>query len=250
MSSYPFDGGALRKYLGLPGDCTPNPETAPLHFLALHLHTLPPHLLVQFSNVLTPRERTSIPLIKNRRTQYALSGPPELSWAQGHRLEPLLWEAPPGSGLRPGAHDAQLEREWTDTHFIGYTSTAGGTGQRGGHVRKLGDLLAEYEEEREADRIRALRRERAAQAAAERETEEEFDSDEDEDEEDDDGNNLPPEEPQSLEDAQRAFERSLREMFISGLLDAHLYDHVDYDDKWDPDTRDQEDSWFDDEEES
>ncbi|KAF9520507.1 hypothetical protein BS47DRAFT_1374691 [Hydnum rufescens UP504] len=220
MTSYPFDSLALTKYLGLPKDYTPRAESEPLQFLTLHLHSLPPHLLIQFSNILTPHQRASISLIKNRRTH----------------------------GIRPGAHDAQQEREWTDAHFIGYNSPLPGH-TKGGHVRKLGDLLAEYEEEREADRIRALRRERASQAAAERETQEEFDSDSEDDDDDDDGN-LPPEEPESLEDAQRGFERTLRERFISGLLDSHLYDQVDYDDKWDPDSRDQEDSWFDDEEES
>jgi len=110
-----------------------------------------------------------------------------------------------------------------------------------GNVGKIGELLAEYEEEREAEAFRMSRREKAA-AAAETEEEVETDSDEEED--------LPPEEPESPEQARASFERLLRERFIAGLLQDINYDKVDYDDQWDPDDRDDEDRWFDDEEES
>jgi len=125
------------------------------------------------------------------------------------------------------------EKNWADHEFLG------GAKQ---HVGKLGTLLGGYEEERTAERFRMERRRREA--------EEPFVPEEDEDTSDEeDLASAPPEE--SPEDARLTFERLVKERFIYGLLDSDLYTTVDWDDRWDEDTsRDDEDRWFDDEDES
>lgn len=224
------------KYLGLPADYKPAPDQDPFGFLSLHIAVLPQAYLLAFAHDVTPRQRTAIRLIKNRRTQYAVnSSPSALRWDRARLLEPQIWNsmntgtslnpaARPPPPPRPGADAADDEREWADSHFMGYRLTSSGSAGAGpsalkaqkGYVGRLGDLLAEYEEEREAERLRAVRIERAAIAAAERDTEEEFDS-ESSDEEDD----MPPE-PESEEEVRSAFERIIRERFIDGLLPVSL----------------------------
>ncbi|KDQ17419.1 hypothetical protein BOTBODRAFT_30215 [Botryobasidium botryosum FD-172 SS1] len=225
-----FDPSKALRYLGLAADYTPSPSERPLDFLALHLSQLPPQILTDFSTVLSPRKRSKLPGIRNRRLKYALTQPAELSWVEGRTKEPLLWEG----GERKGEESANAEKSWAETEFMGGVK---------GSVGKIGTLLAEYEEEREAEAFRTSRREKAA-AAAETEEEVETDSDEEDEEE------LLPEEPESPEEVRATFERLLRERFIAGLLQDIDYDKVDYDDQWDPDDRDDEDRWFDEEEES
>lgn len=289
---------AVLKYLDLPGDYQPSPSSDPLAFLRLHLSVLPPSLLSSFSELTSPRERASIPLIKNRRTLYALSHPPDLGWDRGRWLEPLVWDSfnssmnvsaqTSGAPPRPGVEAGELEREWAESDFVGYgligktdspngrrgqtSKVAGENGTGRGHVGRLGDLLAEYEEEREAERIRLLRRERAAVAAAEREAEEEFDTDSDDEENPSGEPNALADDHDSPQQVRDAFERLLRERFIDGLLSvrrfgsnqtlqllashiwslwlwlaqAEIYEKVDYEEKWDPDDRDDEERWFDD----
>lgn len=230
------------KYLGLPIDYKPAPDQEPFEFLSLHVAVLPQAYLSAFSDAVTPRQRTSIRLIKNRRTQYAVNGNPSaLRWDRARRLEPYIWNsmntgitvnptAPPPPPPRPGADAAEDEREWADSNFMGYQSTpsrsaaAGpiGSSAQKGYVGRLGDLLAEYEEEREAERLRTSRIERAAIAAAERDTEEEFDSESSEEDEDEDEDDGAPLETESAEEIRSAFERTIRERFINGLLTVSL----------------------------
>lgn len=228
---------ASLKYLGLPEDYSPSPSTQPVEFLKLHLAVLPLQVLEPFSTVLTPRQRTAIPLIRNRRTRYALEGESkELGWEEGRLLEPLLWDnmtssyssrsAP--SAPRPGIDAGQDEREWAEKSFIGYKGAAStsqsNSGPQKGYVGRLGELLAEYEEEREAEHLRSVRRERIAAAMAEQENAEEFDSDSSDDE-DELPNPSGLEEHESIEEVRRSFERILRERFIDGLLPVcHLLD--------------------------
>ncbi|KAF7352634.1 DUF2052 domain-containing protein [Mycena venus] len=98
-----------------------------------------------------------------------------------------------------------------------------------------------YEEEREAERFRTLRRERAE---AEFVPEEESDSD-------DDNVSGPSSMVQMIdEDAKTSFERLIRERFIYGLLENIDYDKVDWDENLDADDdREAEERWFDEEEE-
>jgi hypothetical protein len=77
----------------------------------------------------------------------------------------------------------------------------------------LGELLGEYEEEREAERLRSSRRERIAATSKEREREEEFETDSSDDEE-----IVLPLRRQSdtmEEEVQNAFERILRDGFFT-----------------------------------
>ncbi|KAF8328667.1 uncharacterized protein EI90DRAFT_3125774 [Cantharellus anzutake] len=233
MPTPSIDSGTLLKYLGLSSDHSPSPSIEPLRFLSeKYLHFL-------------PTSKRSFRL--NRRTIYALTNPPELGWEVGKVLEPSLWECPREENPSPpGKGAAEEEKSWVEEHFlesnhISSTQDINSSSRltNKGYVGRLAGLLAEYEEERAAERARELRKERAAEAARERETEEEFDSESDE-------ADLPPEEPLSLGQAQCSFERMLRERFIDGLLDASLYESVDYNEKWDPNTQDEEDRWFDD----
>lgn len=270
--SVDVDATRILGYLGLPPDYSPSPQTQPVEFLnqylsvmAFHAHS--PHVAF-FSDLLSPRQRTAVKLIKNRRTQYALnSNSSALRWDEGRNLEPHIWDSmnagvshstaaatssnPPPP--RPGADAGDQEREWVESSFIGYRSApasgSAGPSTSKGYVGRLGNLLAEYEEEREADRLRTMRRERAAVAAMAKETEEEFDSDSDSESTEANDDATAADEQESAEEIRSAFERVLRERFIDGLLNWDLYDEVDFSDKWDPDDRDEEERWFDEEEE-
>lgn len=152
--------------------------------------------------------------------------------------------------------EGQDERDWVQASFLEGSTI---------HIGKLGALLGDYEEEREAERVRVLRRERAAETAFV--PEEDSDSDEEED-------SLavtpdPADEGMKPEEAKAAFERLVRERFIYGLLDVSSdfnhnwfmvltiwpmqsvdYDAVDWDDQLDSeDDREAEERWFDDENE-
>ncbi|KAF8195694.1 hypothetical protein K438DRAFT_1826366 [Mycena galopus ATCC 62051] len=226
-----FNDIRIRSYLGLDSDYQPDPKTAPIDFLTLHLRQLPPHLLLSFSGVTTPKERSRIPAIRNRRLKYATAGPPELEFSSARSTWPLLYD---GQGQeRRGRQEGEDERDWVARDFLqGLTK----------HVNKLGTLLGGYEEEREAERFRALRRERAE---AEFVPEEESDSDEDEEEEDEGQPAM-----EQITDSKASFERLIRERFIYGLLEEIEYDKVDWDENLDIDgDREAEERWFDEEEE-
>ncbi|KAG8696100.1 hypothetical protein FRC08_007371 [Ceratobasidium sp. 394] len=247
-SSLPFDGAPILKYLSLDPDYTPSPSKDPIEFLKRHMTQLPPHLLVLFNNHpdVTPRARTSIPAIKNRRCNYAAGEPRALDPDVLSKSDADIWdlvneERPQGQTTqRPTApepdEDAADERAWANEEFQGGVK---------GHVGKIGELLAELEGERTRERQRRIRREAAVARARREETEEEV---EESSEEDDD---------ETREEAARQFDaperdlrRVVRERFISGLLKEFDYDLVDWDEKWEPDDRDSEDKWFDEEEES
>lgn len=198
-----FDYNHVLKYLGLPIHYAPSPAGDPITFLQHHLLNLPPHLLVHFSLNTTPKQRTVIPRIRNRRHRYVQSEPESLSFEAAKATWPLLWTGSERRSIQGGKE----EKRWAEKNFL-----EGHTRQ---HVGKLGALLAEYEEEREAERLRTLRRERSNEELFIPEEDEDTDGSED----DDDvfykkvGN-----EPEDLQDIRENFERLIRERFIYGLL--------------------------------
>jgi len=226
------DFAAALKYLGLPPDFEPSPQTAPIEFLSSQLRYLPPHLLHLFSTSTTPKQRTAIPAIRNRRLSYINSNPPELSFSVAISTWPTLWRGRDSAGKERG----QDEQKWADQQFLGDNKK---------HVGKLGSLLGAYEEEREAERTRAIRREERELA--------EFVPEEDDDSDDEDGSESERDiaaEAESPEEARRSFELVIKERIIYGLLDHFDYDRVDWDERWDPVHDMDEDRWFDDEEEA
>ncbi|KAI9001403.1 hypothetical protein BD414DRAFT_474531 [Trametes punicea] len=225
-----FDPAPIFKYLGLPEDYEPSPRTAPIDFLHRHVRALPPHLLKLFSMNTTPKQRTVIPAIRNRRLKYTQSNPPEMSCTKAKSTWPALWEG----RERPGKEQAQEEKEWAEKEFLG-------DGKQ--QVGKLGSLLGEYEEERESERVRTIRRQRAEYIKSLPEEEEESDEEEEEP-----GSLAPEPFPAETEEA---FLRLVKERFIYGFLESIDYDKVDWDERWDDDLdREAEERWFDDEEEN
>ncbi|KAG8747563.1 hypothetical protein FRC10_000699 [Ceratobasidium sp. 414] len=242
----------MLKYLSLDADYTPSPAQNPIEFLKQHMTQLPPHLLVLFSNhpSVTPHARASIPAVKNRRCNYAAEEPKALDPDVLSKLDADIWdllneERPQGQTTqRPTApepdEDVADERAWADEEFQGGVK---------GHVGKIGELLAELEGERTRERQRAIRRQAAVVRARREETEEEVEESSEDDDDDDDDERQ--EEPVRQFDApEKDLRRVVRERFISGLLKEFDYDAVDWDEKWEPDDRDSEDRWFDEEEES
>lgn len=188
------------QYLGLPPDSSPNPETQPLHFLSQNIRILPQNLLLKFSENTTPKERTSISTIRNRRFKYSETNPEDLRFESAISEWPTLWKGTE----RRGQAEGRDEKKWAEKEFMGGTIKQ--------HVGQLGRLLAEYEEDRGAERFREERR---SQAAAEPFVPEEDDDESDEEE-------VAPireEEPESPEQARTSFERLIREKFIYGLLE-------------------------------
>jgi hypothetical protein len=112
----------------------------------------------------------------------------------------MLWEG----RERRGVEEGREEREWAEGDGFLRGSEK--------HVGKLGELLGEYEEEREAERVRMMRRERMAEEVFL--PEEDSDSDEDIKMDEDGG-----EDEVKEQDAKELFERVVREWFIYGLLD-------------------------------
>ncbi|KIP07712.1 hypothetical protein PHLGIDRAFT_29899 [Phlebiopsis gigantea 11061_1 CR5-6] len=218
------------KYLGLPQDYEPSPVAAPIEFLSRHMRSLPRNLLSLFSTHVTPKERTVLPAIRNRRLRYLESEPPEFRVPIAKATFSSLWPGTIGPEL--GREEAKEEREWANKQFMG--------GQ-GKQVGKLGELLGGYQEEREAERARDLRRQQ-------REEEEAY-PEEDEDTDEEEAAVAAAQEELSPQEAEGLFKRRLKERYIYGLLKTVNYDQVDWDDKWDSDGRDEEERWFDEEEE-
>jgi len=225
-----FTSRPILSYLQLPESYRPSPKESPVDFLQVHIRQLPPHLLLTFSLITTPKQRTVISTIRNRRLEYTYSNPRELNFVEARSQWPTLWEGRERRGIEEG----QDEKEWVmnDGFLKGSTK----------HVGKLGTLLGEYEEEREAERVRVLRRERVAETA--------FVPEEDSDS-DDDGMAVDyVEEEVKPEEVKASFERLIRERFIYGLLDSIDYDSVDWNDQLDiDDDREAQERWFDDENE-
>ena len=192
-----FRESAILSYIGLPPEYEPRPSSSPIEFLQKHLHVLPPHLIVGFSSITTPKQRSVIAEIRNRRLAYTETKPKQLAFAEARDRWPQLWS---GRGYH-GQKAAQEEREWAEKGFLG-----GGTQQ----VGKLGTLLADYEEEREAERIRQVRRQRATEEFVPEE------EDSDESEMSDQGGEESPEEELAT------FERWIRELFIYGMLEVSV----------------------------
>ncbi len=129
------------------------------------------------------------------------SKPTELSLVDNAKSTwPALWEG----RERPGADQGKAEKEWVDKEFLG------GAAQQ--QVGKLGGLLADYEEERESERVRMVRRQRAEYIESLPEEDEE--SDEVEDEED--LERIPELSPAENEEW---FLRNVKERFIYGFLE-------------------------------
>lgn len=190
-----FQESAILSYIGLASECELRPGSSPIEFLRKYLHVLPPHLIIGFSSITTPKARSEIAAIRNRRLAYTETKPKQLAFAEARSRWPHLW----AGGGQHGQEAAQDEREWAEKGFLG-----GGAQQ----VGKLGALLADYEEEREVERIRQVRRRR---------TSEEFVAEEEEDSESEQGGAVVPEE--SAEEERATFERRVKELFIYGLLE-------------------------------
>ena len=250
MSAQPeIAASSILAYLGLPESYEPSPQAAPVEFLRKHVRELPPHMLKLFSSTTTPRERTAVPVIRNRRLKYTDSKPAELSLVNAKSTWPALWEG----WERPGKEQARDEKDWAEKEFMG-----GGSKQQ---VGKLGALLADYEEERESERVRSVRRQRAEYIES---------LPEEDDESDESDEDLPTPQETSPVENEAMFLRIVKERFIYGFLEVHTYiilacgllliissgyqsidyDKVDWDERWDGDLdRDAEERWFDDEEE-
>ncbi|KAF8165541.1 hypothetical protein B0H34DRAFT_793916 [Crassisporium funariophilum] len=221
----PFDKSIALKYLQLPQDYEPSPETDPISFLTKHISQLPPHILLHYTNITTPKQRTVIAPIRNRRLLFANSNPPELQYDAARNTWPDLWRG----RERQGVQQANEERSWVQSEFLH------GNKQ---HVGKLAKLLADYEEEREGERVRSIRRTRAA-------VEDVFVPEEDSDSDIEDIPDSTPEQETERE-TQGSFERLIRENFIYGRLDNIDYDRVDWDESFDTDDdREAEERWFD-----
>jgi len=135
----------------------------------------------------------------------------------------MLWQG----RERRGQEEGLEEKEWVEKEFLQGSTK---------HVGQLGRLLGDFEEEREAERVRALRR-----------TEAEFEPEEDTDSDEDIQLESAVADEESVEDAKRSFERLVKERFIYGLLEGINYDEFDWDDQFDVDgDREAQERWFDD----
>lgn len=200
----------ILKYLGLPDDYEPHPSSEPIEFIRKHLRQLPPPLLQPLSRITTAKQRSVVPGIRNRRLNYTRSQPPALGLDEARRRWPTLWSQAQGGGgggsalrnlqIEHGRAERAEEKRWADSAFLE---------GRKQHVGKLGALLGEFAEEREAESARVARR----AAAQDFVPEEDSDASEDED-------TPGVEDTEETEDEKReSFERLIRERFIYGLLD-------------------------------
>ncbi|KAG1833425.1 hypothetical protein EV424DRAFT_1311318, partial [Suillus variegatus] len=221
-----FQDSDILSYLTLPQDYNPLPSVDPIEFLKRHLHELPPNIIQRFSLVTTPKQRTTITEIRNRRLKFTESRPRSLSFAVARNTWPTLWQG----RERRGQEEGKEEQEWAKMNFLG------GSEQQVGNLAKL---LGDMEEEREAERVRFIQRTQAN---------DDFVPEEESDSEDENDSEYPEiQEPESPQEAQALFERRIRERFIYGLLEGADYDSVDWDEWLDvDDDRNAEERWFDD----
>lgn len=215
----PDDIDRIRSYLELSDDVQLPHD--PLQILADHVDTLPRSLLQPFAELTTPRDRAKIRAIKSRRVMHASTVPPPafLSADAGRLRWPLLWERMGGSSLPPPSQALREEEKWVREKFQG-GEQEGANGEVHQHVKKLGGLLRDFEEEREMENVRERKRvERRMD-----EDGEEFDSESDE--EDDSnlgeakggaGKGQRVVEDEDQEGVARAFEKKLVELFVDGL---------------------------------
>ncbi|KAF9226620.1 hypothetical protein BS17DRAFT_775903 [Gyrodon lividus] len=189
---------AILSYMGLPHDYDPPPSESPIEFLRRYLHLLPPHLIVSFSSITTPTQRSVIPEIRNRRLAYMETKPKQLEFVEAKSRWPQFW---PG-WEQSEQEAAREEREWAEKGFLGGRSQ---------HVGKLGTLLGDYEEEREAERRRNVKRQQAA---------EEFVPEEDSDS--DLSDHGTPDVQESPEEQRATFEKRIKELLIYGLLEVDI----------------------------
>nr|GAT49043.1 predicted protein [Mycena chlorophos] len=226
-----MSAATIKKYLALDEDSSPDPEREPIEFLRQYITSgLPRSLLAYFSATTTPKQRSVLPVIRNRRLKYTSTRPPELEFAEASTTWPLLYDGQQQG--RRGQREGEDEKSWAQTGFLEGSTK---------HVGNLGKLLGEYEEEREAERIRDLRRQKAEEFVPEEESDSEDEDDEMEDVQDT--------QPVDENDAKATFERVIRERFIYGLLDGIDYDKADWNEEFDDDMdRDAEDRWFEDDE--
>ncbi|KAG2056274.1 hypothetical protein BDR06DRAFT_952750 [Suillus hirtellus] len=220
-----FQDSDILSYLALPQDYNPLPSVDPIEFLKRHLHELPPNIIQRFSLVTTPKQRTTITEIRNRRLKFTESRPRSLSFAVARNTWPTLWQ-----GRERRGQEGKEEQEWAKMNFLG------GSEQQVGNLAKL---LGDMEEEREAERVRFIQRTQAN---------DDFVPEEESDSEDENDSEYPGiQEPESPREAQALFERRIRERFIYGLLEGADYDSVDWDEWLDvDDDRNAEERWFDD----
>ncbi|KAG8706925.1 hypothetical protein FRC11_007846 [Ceratobasidium sp. 423] len=243
-----FDSGPILRYLALEPDYKPSPDDSPIEFLKQHMSQLPPHLLVLFNahTKATPHARASVPSIRNRRCTYAATEPKSLDPDALSKTDPGVWDlvnserAQALTIRRPTVADEDEaeteERDWATNQFQDGNKM---------HIGKIGELLAELEGERRRERERAVRRQALVARTREEETLQE------EEESSDEGESVPSGLERLRPDpAEEDIRRAIRERFISGLLTNVDYDGVDWDEKWDPDDRDSEEKWFDEEEEN
>lgn len=207
----------IRSYLSLPpSEILPSSTFA---FLKTHLHILPTSLLLPFSSIISPRQRSTIPIIKSRRLLHASRNPPptHLRADSGRLRWPLLWERLGGSSLPPPSLEVEEEEDWVTEGFM-----PGKEGRQ--HVKKLGGFLRGLEEERELEGVREARKvERRLDDVGE-----EFD---DESDEEDlsvvarpAGSSSRVSE-QDQDDVKKEFERKLLELFVDGLDVSQSRDH-------------------------
>ena len=193
-----FDKTSSLRYLGLPQNYEPSPENDPITFLSKHLLQLPPHILMNYTYITTPKQRTAIATIRNRRLHYANKNPPDFQFNNARLTWPDLWQGQEHHVEQNGDD----ERAWVQNEFL--------KGKKQ-YVGKLGNLLAAYEEERKSEGIRMLKRSRAT-------TENNFVPEEDSDS-DGDGDSQPPQETETEEEVKASFERLIREFFVYGRLE-------------------------------
>lgn len=251
LSATELDSLVLR-YLSLDADYAPNPSTEPVAFLRLHLSILPSSILEHFSFLLSPIQRAAIPAIRNRRLAYHSSAPPMFVFPVARNRWVDIWdEIAPSAVLQENWREtskisAQEEKRWAEAGFLDGHGVLG-------EKSRLGKLLGDYEEERVGEVERANRsarlRKMEARKADDREATLQDASDSEEEEEelsDEDQNAAPAADNQQL---QRTFERVLKERFLAGLLKDFDYDSVDWSNRWDVQSMDDEDRWFQDDDE-
>jgi len=198
MDSNNLDDLAILSYLGLPADHRPLPSESPIDFLRTFLYQLPPHLITSFGSVTTAKQRSIIPAIRNRRLGYTETAPKELEFESAKNRWAQLWTGYERCGTRAG----EEEKQWARKEFMGGSQLK---------VGKLGDLLGGYEDEREAERVRHLRR-----------RQDEFVPEEEEEESDSDRENSGRGESEGVDEQRYDFVRRIKELFIYGLLEVSM----------------------------
>ena len=176
----------------------------PFEFLKTTIHYLPTNMQLIFNEIISPVQRTSIPIIRKRRMNYSRSteGKEMLSVSKGAHRDPLNFDQL-SQDSKKSYMNATKDNE---INWLNEQSFLSGSGKsNAGQVGKLANLLGEFEVDRRREQYRQSKLNYLKN---------------------DTSNQL-------LNPSEEEFEKGLLEMFLDGRDNVVNYSQIDFNEDYD-----------------